>query len=274
MKILVIDNDVVTANLLKARLLPLGHIVEVTEKTEALEKIVSDGWDIIFYDPSPITTLRPTILSLRRANRRNFFVILMSQTLTFQDGLTSGFNDFMTKPLNMNLMLDKIDNAANLMALQKHLANDKEDFPSAGGVIAKSAFNQLFLSCLDRADRYGEISHIIFIMIDNYTQISSEAGPYDANIVSAKLAHHLVRLRRQSDIIAQTRENEYALLLLRPMTESEPIEAAHRFAESLSKCTDLPYDAQKSINIRVYLMHLPTGETGVEHRMAIYQEQL
>lgn len=273
MKILVIDNDIVTANLLKSRLLPLGHIVEITEKNENAEKIIADGWDVIVYDPSPLTTLRPSVLSMRRANRRNVYMILMSQTLEFKDALTSGFNDFMKKPLDMNLMLDKIDHAGDLMALQKHLANDKEDFPSAGGVIAKSAFNQLFLSCLDRADRYGEVSHIIFIAIDNYAQISTEAGVYDANVVSAKLAHHLVRLRRQSDIIAQSRENEYALLLLRPMSESEPIEAAHRFAESLSKCTDIPSDPRMPVNIRVYLMRLPTGERGVEHRMAIYQGQ-
>ncbi len=273
MKILIVDKDVVTSNLLKARLAPLGHIVEITERNENLDKIVQDGWDIIFFDPSPLTTLRPTVLNIRRNNRRNVYMILLSENLTFKDALAAGFNDFMAKPADMNAMLDKIENAGNLMALQRHLANEKEDFPSAGGVIAKSAFNQLFLACLDRADRYGEVSHIIFITIDNYAEISMEAGPYDANIVSAKLAHHLVRLRRQSDIIAQTKENEYALLLLRPMTESEPIEAAHRFAESLSKCTDIPYDPTKSINIRVCLMRLPTGETGVEHRMAIYQEQ-
>ena len=57
------------------------------------------------------------------------------------------------------------------------------------------------------------------------------------------------------------------------MTESEPLEAAHRFAESLSKCTDISYDTEHSVNIRVFLMRLPTGATGVEHRMAIYQEK-
>jgi len=193
--------------------------------------------------------------------------------LSFHDALTSGFNDFVAKPIDMNKMLDKVDNATGIMSVQKHLADDKEDFPSAGGVISKSAFNQLFLSCMDRADRYGEVAHIIFITIDNYLQIISEASPYDAKIVSAKLAHHLVTLRRQSDIISQTKENEYALLLLRPMSESEPLEAAHRFAESLSKCTDIAFDQKLSINIRVFLMRLPTGETSVEHRMAIYQQQ-
>jgi PleD family two-component response regulator len=274
MKILIIDNDIAASNLLKSRLLPLGHAVEMIEKNENMDKVIADGWDVIMFDPSPMTTLRPIVLGIRRANRRSTFLIMLSKTLSFQDALTSGFNDFLSKPYDMNLMLDKIDNATTLMAVQRHLNDDKTDFPSAGGVIAKSAFNQLFLACLDRADRYGETAHIIFITIDNYTEIVAEAGPYDANLVSAKLANHLVRLRRQSDIISQIKENEYALLLLRPMTESEPLEAAHRFAESLSKCTDIPFDQKMSANIRVFLMRLPTGETGVEHRMAIYQSPL
>lgn len=274
MKILIIDNDIAASNLLKSRLLPMGHAVEIIEKNDDMDKVISDGWDIIMFDPSPLTTLRPTVLSVRRANRRSAYLIMLSKTLGFQEALTSGFNDFLAKPIDMNSMLDKIDNATTLMTIQRHLNDDKIDFPSAGGVIAKSAFNQLFLACMDRADRYGEIAHIIFITIDNYPEIAAEAGSYEANLVSAKLAHHLVRLRRQSDIISQIKENEYALLLLRPMTESEPLEAAHRFAEALSKCTDIPFDQKMSANVRVFLMRLPTGETGVEHRMAIYQAPL
>jgi PleD family two-component response regulator len=274
MKILIIDNDIAASNLLKSRLLPMGHVVEIIEKNDDMDKAISDGWDVIMFDPSPLTTLRPTILGIRRANRRNAYLIMLSKTLEFQEALTSGFNDFLAKPIDMNSMLDKIDHAVTLIAIQRHLNDDKIDFPSAGGVIAKSAFNQLFLACMDRADRYGEIAHIVFISIDNYPEIVAEAGSYEANLVSAKLAHHLVRLRRQSDIISQIKENEYALLLLRPMTESEPLEAAHRFAEALCKCTDIPFDQKMSANIRVFLMRLPTGETGVEHRMAIYQAPL
>ena len=151
MKILIIDNDVVSSNLMKSRLLPLGHIVEITEKNDNFEAIVQEGWDVICFDPAPLTTLRPMVMSIRRANRKSVYMLLTSNSLELQDALSSGFNDFMKKPLDMSLFLDKIDWAAGLISLQKHLSIDKDDFPSAGGVIAKSAFNQLFLSCLDRA---------------------------------------------------------------------------------------------------------------------------
>lgn len=272
MKILIIDRDVLTANMLKSRLSPLGHIVEIhAEKTEGLDKIVSEGWDVVFLDPTPLTTLKPLVVNIRRNNRRNVYMILLSDSLTLPDALGGGFNDFLAKPLDMNAMLNIVDNAAHLTSLQRRLADDKEDFPSAGGVIAKSAFNQLFLSSLDRADRYGELAHIIFISVDNYTQIMAENGQYDADLIVAKLAQHLVRMRRQSDIIAQTGKNEYALLLIRPMTELEPIDATHRFAESLSKCTDLPLNQKMTVDVRVFLMHLPTGQISIDHRMDIHQ---
>lgn len=271
MKILIVDRDVATANLLKARLVPLGHIVEIhAEKNDGLDRIVSEGWDVIMADPSPLTTIKPMVVNIRRNNRRNTYMILLSESLSAKDALMSGFNDFLPKPVDMNLMLNMMDNAKVLMSLQRHLADDKQDFPSAGGVISKSAFNQLFLSSMERADRYGEMAHIIFISFDNYTQVLAEQGQYDADIVVARLAQHLVRMRRQTDIIAQVRDNEYALLLLRPMTESEPLEAANRFAEALSRCTDLPLNQNMNINIKVTLMRLPTGEIGIDHRMDIH----
>lgn len=271
MKILVMDHDAMTASALESRLAPLGHSVEIYTgiPDETANPVLQQGWDVIFLDPAPLTNLRPLVMNIRRNNRRTAFVILLSDTLSFDDAVASGFNDHLYKPLDANMMLDKIDNAASLLAVYRQLANDSEDFPSAGGVISKSAFNQLFLSSMDRADRYGEKAHVLFISADNFKQIQSDFGMYEANLVTARLASHLVRLRRQTDIIAQTKQNEYALLLLRPMTESEPVEAAHRFAESLSKCTDLPSNARMSVDIKVSLMRLPTGEHGVERKMSI-----
>jgi CheY-like chemotaxis protein len=272
MKILIIDRDEAVANLMKSRLAPFGHIVEIhADKTDGLDQIVSEGWDIIFIDPSPLTTIKPIVFNLRRNNRKEVYIVLLSAFLSHEESLSAGLNAYLPKPLDMNLMLDMIDNAQRVMELQKHLADHTEDFPNAGGVISKSAFNQLFLASIDRADRYGESAHAIFISIDNQPQILAEYGQYDSEFVVAKLAQHLVRLRRQSDIIGQIRKNEYALLLLRPMSELEPIEAAHRFAESLSKCTDLPPNPMMDVNIRVTLMRLPSGQIAVEHRMAIRQ---
>ena len=84
------------------------------------------------------------------------------------------------------------------------------------------------------------------------------------------MAKHLVRLRRQSDIIGQTRRNEYVLLMQRPAYETEPVDAANRFAEALSKCIDIAgSNPMMEVELTVSLMALPTGAITVAHTMPL-----
>jgi CheY-like chemotaxis protein len=272
MKVLVIDRDDLSANLIKSRLEPVGHIVEVQAgKSEAIDTVSQQGWDVVFMDPSPLTNAKPIVMNIRRNVRRGVYMILTSESMAAEDAILSGFNDFIPKPLDPSVFDVRLENAARLNGLLRHLANDAEDYPSAGGVIAKSAFNQLFLSSMDRADRYGETAYIIFITFSNYTSVVASDGEYEADVVAAKLAQTLVRLRRQSDIIAQVRKNEYALILMRPMGEAEPYEAAARFAEALSKCVDLPTNPIMDVEITVTLMKLPMGSQEAHYTMSLRQ---
>lgn len=272
MKILVVDRDPVSANLVKSKLEPLGHNVEVQAgKTEVLDMVSQRGWDVVFLDPSPLTNAKPLVMNIRRNVRRAVYMILSSETLNEQEALLSGFNDFISKPINPSELDTKIQAAAQLNGILRHLANEAEDYPSAGGVIAKSAFGQLFLSCMDRADRYGEIAYVVFISFENFASISANNGAYEAEVVSAKLAQHLVRLRRQSDIIAQIHANEYALLLLRTLSDTEPLDATGRFADSLSKCFDLPSSPSMDIELKVSLMKLPAGSLVAEYHLSVRQ---
>ncbi|HNQ92989.1 MAG TPA: DNA-binding response regulator [Alphaproteobacteria bacterium] len=271
MKILIVDRDDVTSHLIKSRLEPMGHTVEIHPDKSNLDEVIRLGWDIVFVDPSPMTTIQPMAMQIRRTSRNNLYMVLLSNTLGFEDAVTAGFNDAMSKPLDPSVVMDIVERADYMNNLLRHLSNDEVDFPSAGGVIAKSAYNQLFLSCIDRAGRYGETANTIFITFENYKDIAAKDGSYDAELIAAKLAQHLVRIRRQSDIIAQLRENEYALLLLRPMSETEPVEAANRFAESLSKCTDLPTTPYMDVDLKVTLLSLPQGKKVVEHKLTLRQ---
>lgn len=273
MKILIIDRDELPAHMIKSRLEPLGHTVEIhPDKGESMDAILRMGWDVVFVDPSPLTNLKPLAMQIRRGVRSNVYLVLLTSSLGFEDAITSGFNDCVMKPVDGASIPDVVDRAAYMNELLRHLSNDTIDFPSAGGVIAKSAYNQLFLSCIDRAGRYGETANTIFITFKNFKEISAKDGSYDAEMISAKLAQHLVRIRRQSDIIAQVRENEYALLLLRPLNDAEPVEAANRFAESLSKCTDLPTTPYMDVELGVTLLSLPQGKKVVDHKLTVRQE--
>ncbi len=266
MKVLVVDRDRLASQILHSRLSGQGHqVVEETVKNDAIDRLTRESFDAVIIDPAPLTNPRPVILGIRRSINNYPYIILSTHESSQEEAICSGANDILKKPLDSESLDKKISNAQRLVELVNRMGDESEDFPSAGGVIAKSAFNQLFLSAIDRADRYGERTFIVFISICNYHEILDTDGPYAADFTVAKMSQNLVRLRRQSDIIGQTGKNEYALLLQRPQFETEPMEAANRFAESLSKADDIISTGTIQPQIAIELVSLPVGDLLVRH---------
>ena len=274
MKILVIDRDTLATQLIRSRLEVKGHtIVEEPVKNNAIALLEKDAFQVVFIDPAPLNNARPVVLGIRRAIRNYPYVILMSTDMPREEALRAGANEVMIKPIDHTGLEMVMENADRLTSLIKRIGDESEDFPSAGGVIAKSAFNQLFLSCIDRADRYGERSFLVFIGIKNYQEIVSMDGAYAAEYATAKLSQYLVRLRRQSDIIAQTGKSEFCLMLQRPMYETEPMEAANRFADALRRFDDICASDDVKVEVAVTLVDLPVGQKHVEHIVSFTKQK-
>lgn len=269
MKILIVDREEITIQMMANRLEPLGHkIVEEPVKNNAVERLEKEDFDVIFLDPAPLTSARPLILNLRRAAGSYYpYIIQMGASTQRAEAIQAGANDCLLKPVNPEILDAQVENAKNLTKLIKRIGDDSEDFPSAGGIIAKSAFNQLFLSAIDRSGRYGEKTFIVFIGISNYQDIYQNEGPYAAEFATAKLSQYLVRLRRQSDIIAQTGASEFALLLQRPVYETEPLEAANRFAEAVAEYDDLLNSGDVKPELFVRLVDIPIGSELISHEI-------
>ena len=268
MKILVIDRDTLSSQMIKSKLEGLGHSVTLEPvKNNAVELLGKEAFDAVFFDPAPLNNARPIVLGIRRSVNNYPYLILTSKDMNMDEALRSGANDFLAKPLDASLLEGVLENGVRLTALIERIGDEKEDFPSAGGVIAKSAFNQLFLSCIDRADRYTERSFLVFIGIKNYREILDFDGPYAIEYATAKMSQYLVRLRRQSDIIAQTGKAEYCLLLQRPLYETEPMDAANRFTEALNKLEDICISDNLCVEVYVKLIDVPVGELHFEHEL-------
>jgi CheY-like chemotaxis protein len=273
MKILIIDHDTVASQLLRGKLEGLGHhVTEDPVKNSGLKRLENEKFDVIFIDPAPLNNARPMILGIRREVNTYPYLVITSQEMSHEDAMRAGANHMVPKPFDLQGIETVLKDAERMIALVERMGDEREDFPSAGGVIAKSAFNQLFLSSIDRADRYGEKSFIIFFSMENYADIRNFDGPQAANFSAAKLSQYLVRLRRQSDIIAQTGVAEFALLLQRPQYDTEPVEAANRFADALAKLTDIAQTEKSEVHVRVRLINVPVCQTVTKHDLLIKQD--
>ena len=270
MKILVIDRDDLTSQMISSRLEAEGHeITHESVKNDGLERLEKESFDVIFIDPAPMRDARAMALNIRRAAKTFPYIILLSSEaeMTAVDVMKMGCNDYVSKPLDPVDVQDKIVNAERLKALFSNLGDTSEDFPSAGGVIAKSAFNQLCLSAMDRGGRYSELAFVMAISVENYNDIKALDGQYVADYSVSKMAHHMVRLRRRSDIVGQTGANEYSILLQRTENVKEALDAAQRFAATFDEIDDFLPAEGNEIKIRIHLTHLPTGDCPFDHTL-------
>lgn len=268
MKILIIDRDENAANLLRSRLEQPGvTITVIAGKTDAVESLEAKPVDVVFIDPAPLNNARQLIIDIRRRIPTHTYIVLTGHDLEPDAGLAAGANDILVKPLVPAQIEEKITSARLLLDIQRQLNDPREDFPSGGGIIAKSAFCQLFLSALERADRYTERAYIMVIALRNYNQIKVMDGDYAADVAAATVAQQIARIRRQSDILGQIGKYEYALLLQRPAYADEPKDAALRFTDTLANSTELAKLTKIPIEILITLMEVPTGYSPAQHEI-------
>ena len=258
-KILILDDDTANAESLRDMLQSMGHEALIGATEDALPLARKQPFDVLLLGGEAGDELQNLIRKIRGRVDHYIYVLVMSETIVYEQALQAGANNILQKPVNAEALEQSIAVAKLLGDLIKRIGDDREDFPSAGGVIAKSAFNQLFLSAADRANRYGEQTYILFIGVENYREILEMDGPYAADYAVAMLSRHLVQMRRQSDIIGQTAKFEYALLLQRPIYEMEPIEATNRFVSTLASCTDIVSSGSHNVEISVSLVAVPSG---------------
>lgn len=266
MKVLVIDRNRDACDQIESALKAAQMDVTFEPiKNNAMEMIKSGAYDVVLFDPAPANEVRSFIMGVRRSTNSFPPILVMSHAMSENDVLKAGGNDLIKKPLDKDDLVRKAADATRITAASRLMADESEDFPSKDGLIAKSAFNQLFITCLDRADRSGEKSYLIFVSVDNLEEIARIDGQEQADKVANNLRRTISRTRRTSDIAGHIRKAEFCLLLLRPTREDEPFLAANRFAETLKENLDLIATSPTKAVLKVWLLAIPSGQIPAEH---------
>jgi len=262
MDILVIDRESLTNQLISTKLTAKGHTVTVeANKNEAFDKIRTHPYDCIMVDPYPLSEARPVVVGIWKNITTPIkpYLLLLSKSATPAEAILAGTNDVLIKPFSSLDIDNKVGNAARMMEISQHMAKE-DNVHSAAGMIGKAAFNQLLLSALDRAFRYGERSLIVFIDIMNYDEIIAN-GEKSADATMAKLNEKMTFMRRQSDVIGRLGPQSFGILLQRPQYETEPMDAINRFSEILDKLySEFDYDSTAvAPQLELNLVELPQG---------------
>ena len=267
MNILIIDQDEVAATLMVSKLKDMEHDVTWrSSKSVATKLFETEQFDCVILDPSPLLQARPVVLDVKRHVGYFPYFLLISQNLDALDpSEMGGVHDMATKPMEPQIFEEKILSAQRYTNLMAQMNDISFDTPNAGGIISKSAFGQLFLSSIDRSDRYEEQTYFLFVCVKNYEDILSMDGAYAADYTMAQLAKTLVDIRRQSDIIGQTNKNEFCVLMRGAASAREPLDATSRFAQVLSESHMINEPNIGPVELSLKLLNVPKCMKVTEH---------
>jgi DNA-binding response OmpR family regulator len=261
MDILVIDREALTNQLIASKLGARGHTVTAEGNKNAAFDMVREGrFDCIMLDPAPLAEARPVVIGVWKNIRTPVkpYLFLLSKSATSEDAILAGTNDVLNKPLSTQDLEEKVGNAQRLMEISRHLAAE-DNVHSGGGMIGKAAFNQLFLSAIDRAFRYAERSLVVFAHVTNYDEILAAGGAEATENCMKKLTEKMTFMRRQSDVIGRLSSHDFGILLQRPQYESEPIDAINRFSEVIGGFYQSFEDKALAPKVHFKLVELPQG---------------
>jgi diguanylate cyclase (GGDEF)-like protein len=266
MQVMVIDRDSLTNQLLSSKLEAKGHAVMAFQnKNEAFDALRAGEFDCVMIDPAPLAEPKPVVVAVWRniTAKVRPYLLLLSKTATTGEAVLSGTNDVLVKPFSAEDIEIKMQNAGRLMEISRHLAQE-DDIHSGDGMIGKAAFNQLFHAATDRAFRYGERSLIVFIHFSNHDDMARDIGHEAADALLRALSEKLTFARRQSDVIGRVGAKDYAIMLQRPQTEAEPMDAFNRFCEMLEKFHDGFPDKAHAPRFELHLIEVPQGAMHAE----------
>ncbi|HEY8964375.1 MAG TPA: DNA-binding response regulator, partial [Alphaproteobacteria bacterium] len=147
MKLLVIDRDRDNCEQMGEFLTDSG--IDATFepiRSKGVDAFKGGGYDAIFFDPAPQGEARPFVIGIRRSTNSFPPIVFMTHDMTKEQVMAVGGNTMLSKPFDKNAMISVAKNAMRLTETMRMMADDKTDFPSKDGIIAKSAFNQLFIT--------------------------------------------------------------------------------------------------------------------------------
>lgn len=270
MKILIIDRDRTAAQTLQARLQQEGHqvVVEAVRKT-ATDLLAQESFDCVFIDPAPLPSARPFTMQLRWEQRERYqYLVLMGYEPDSQEILRAGLNALLPKPIDLNMVSEIAQNAGRLVHFSHKIQYEPEIPPIDDQMFGRRAMAQLMLSALDRTYRYGEQAFLLKITLSNAQALEEKWGVERLNELRREFMAAIGQMRRLSDLLGRTDEDECVLLMQRPWQPNEPKDAAERFAVVLNEFREDPANQARGAIFDLALWELPSARVVMRMELA------
>jgi two-component system, cell cycle response regulator len=239
MKILVVEDDPLSRQLIKTPLQRAGYEVVEAEDGQA-------AWELFQREPFPLVItdwMMPEldgpalVQKIRSSGQKSYTYILMltamDDTNNVVAGLESGADEYLTKPFNGRELVARVASGARILRLEEQLteAHSKMEIlamhDGLTGLFNRRAIEEHAGSELDLAKRKERAISMLLLDVDHFKSINDKYGHKSGDDALQQLAHILTENLRQYDRAGRWGGEEFLVTL--PETQlSEALTVAER----------------------------------------------
>jgi len=224
-RILIVDDEPVNLKMLSTRLAQRGYDTSTAESAdEALAAITAHQPDILLLDifmpkVSGVDLLRTLRQDERTASLPVILVSALGDTSHIVRGLAEGANDYVTKPVNLPILVARIEALLRGAALVRRLEVQTEilsrlaAYDELTGVYNRRSLFHALENEVSRSSRYGRALAVLLIDIDHFKVVNDDYGHAVGDAVLRSFAQRTLDHLRSCDTLCRYGGEEFCAIL-------------------------------------------------------------
>lgn len=237
-RILIVDDDYETRNLLDVFMTSKGYICEMaSDGEEALERASKTSFTAVITDVKMPKIDGITLTRELLKHYPGISVMVMtafSAEFSEEDAINAGASDFITKPFSLSEFAARFSKMIRDIK-QIDVLKDLAHLDVLTGLPNRKLFFDRLTQSIESANRYEHMLGLIFLDLDNFKSVNDTLGHDMGDILLKETALRLMDCVRGSDTVARMGGDEFTIILTKIIKPRGAAVVAQRIVESLSR---------------------------------------
>lgn len=267
-RVLIVDDCEFQRRTLSKDLRAHGYTVQTaSDGVEALRVISEQQFDFVITDwdmPNLNGAVLCRCLRSELKSDRYIYIIMMTSkadTSDVVDSFTAGVDDFITKPINIQELLARMQAGNRVLGHDRRLAYVAERDPLTG-LLNRRSLTPRLTAAVAEVQRFGHPLSCILLDLDHFKQINDSYGHACGDDTLVAVADCLVKSFRTGDAVFRYGGEEFLVLL--PATDASSANlCAERCREAIGNLDFAPIGVSEKITASFGVSELKRGEHSI-----------